>query len=241
MEPVRIAIAASEPRALVTLVGATIVPRLVERDARSAHVALVAGGALLLGGDRVDIAIAVGDGCTLDLEDVGGTVAYSADGVACFWDVEIDVGAGARLTWNGLPLIVAEGANVHRNLRMRLGAGASALVRESIVLGRSGERGGRLRLHTSVRDGDGPVVEEALDADGAHPVPGVLGAHRVLDTILCAGDRPPPVRVDGVTVMALEAPGATARYLGDHAHSSPLAAVWRDWSAAPAAEERGTP
>ncbi len=238
MRATRITIDAGDPRARVTLAAGAVVPRLIERGPRSARIALVAGGALLLGGDRVDIMIAVGDGCTLDLEDIGATVAYAADGVASFWDVGITLGEDARLRWAGLPLIVADGADVHRSTRIRLGVGAVALVRESVVLGRSGERGGRVRVSLSVADGDGPVLEEALDADGAHPVPGVLGAHRVLDTIMRAGDRPDPVSVPGVAFMALSAPGGIVRFLGAAAHESPLTPIWNEWSAAPAAVER---
>lgn len=230
MSATRITVDAGGSRARVTLDAGTIVPRLIERGPRSARIALVAGGAVLLGGDRIDIVIAVAAGCTLDLDDIGGTVAYGADGVASFWTVDVTVGAGARLRWAGLPLIVSDGADVHRSTRIRLGRDAVAMVRESVVLGRSGERGGRLHLSTSIADDDGPLLEEALDADGAHPVPGVLGAHRVLDTIIRVGDRPDPVSAAGVAFMALDEPGGMARYLGAAAHTSPLGTVWNAWS-----------
>ncbi|NQX26506.1 urease accessory protein UreD [Microbacteriaceae bacterium VKM Ac-2854] len=240
IRPTRIAVAAGESRARVELAAGTIVPRLIERGPRSARIALVAGGALLLGGDRIDIAVTVGDGCTLELEDIGGTVAYGADGVASFWEVEITVGADARLSWAGLPLVVSDGADVHRCTRIRLAPGAVALVRESLLLGRSGERGGRARIRTSVTDSVGPVLEEALDIDGAHPVPGVLGGHRVFDSIVCAGLRPTSASVVGSSVMALDEPGAVARFLGAAAHASTLAPVWNEWAAEVAALERST-
>ena len=239
MSLTRIAVDAAAPRARVALVAGAVIPRLISRGPRSARVALVAGGAQLLGGDRIEIAIAVGDDCTLELEDVGGTVAYSADGVASFWDVEIAVGARARLTWAGLPLIVSDGANVYRSTRITLGADGTALVRESTVWGRSGERGGVAHLRSTVTDQDGAVFDEVLDADGAHPVPGVLGENSVLDSMLCVGYRPEmsgsPMAASA-TVMVLVAPGYVARYLGTHAHQSPLTALWDDWCAAPAAE-----
>ncbi|WP_350350884.1 urease accessory protein UreD [Microbacterium sp. A8/3-1] len=238
MSSTRIAIHADEPRTRVDLVAGAIVPRLIERGPRSARIALVAGGALLLGGDRVDIAVTVGSGCTLDLEDIGGTVAYASDGVAAFWDVEVTLGADSRLRWAGLPLVIADSADVHRQTRIRLGDGAIAVIRESVVLGRSGERGGRIRHRTSVADAEGPVLEEELDADGGAPVPGVLGANRVLDTIIRVGDRPPAATGRGATFMALSAPGAIARYLGDAAHASPLAEIWNEWADLPLAVER---
>lgn len=226
----RIRIDAGAPRARVTLEAGTIVPRLIGRGPRSAHIALVAGGALLLGGDRVDILISVGVGCTLDLEDIGGTVAYAADGVSSFWAVEIILAEGARIRWAGLPLVVADGADVHRSTRIRLGRDAIAVVRESVVLGRSGERGGQVHLCASMSDEDGPILEEALDADGELPVPGVLGHHRVIDTIVRIGDRPPELSMSGVAIMELSEPGGMARFLGTAAHASPLSAVWNEWS-----------
>ncbi|RAG63391.1 urease accessory protein, partial [Burkholderia multivorans] len=49
-------------------------PRLITRSAGGrAHVAIVAGGAALLGGDAVSIRIRVGPGCSLLIEDIGGT------------------------------------------------------------------------------------------------------------------------------------------------------------------------
>lgn len=234
----RIALEAGEPRARVELAAGTIVPRLIERGQRSARIALVAGGALLLGGDRVEIAVVVGEGCSLELEDIGGTVAYGADGVPCFWEVDVQLRVGASLSWAGQPLIVADGADVHRSTRVRLADGAVVLLRESLVLGRSGERGGVARIRTSVRDAEGPVLEETLEADGAHGVPGVLGAHRVLDSIVCAGLRPSALSVAGVTVMALDASGSVARFLGATTHASPLAPIWTDWSAVVGADAR---
>lgn len=205
--------------------------RLITRDAAHAEVALVAGGAMLLGGDHVVVSVQVDAGCALTLTDIGGTVAYDGDGQECRWDAHVRLGDGARLTWAGLPFVVAQGADVRRTTTARLGAGAALTLRETVVLGRSGEHGGRLVLRTDIADDVGPILVEELAASGDRPVPGVLGDHTVIDTvtdvrgsftadserIASAPDR------DGAVVLRLERAGTLTRWLGPATHLSPLA------------------
>lgn len=210
--------------------------RLVTRDGARAEVALVAGGAMLLGGDHVVISVRVDPGCALTLTDVGGTVAYDGDGQACRWDADISLGPGAHLAWAGLPFVVAGGADVRRTTTALLGAGAGLSLRETVVLGRSGERGGRIVLRTDVADDVGPILVEELTAAGNHPVPGVLGHHAVIDTLTdvrgCTDvavdrlDHAPglgeaPVGGGAVT-LRLERGGTLTRWLGASTHLSPL-------------------
>lgn len=228
MPVTRVALRPGVDVASVDLAAGLLVPRLISRAASTATVALVAGGALLLGGDRVEIDVDVAPGCRLDLTDVGGTVAYDAQGVSSSWSVRINVGDGGSLSWHGLPLVAATGADVERTMRVDLGIGARALVRETTVLGRSGETGGRVAQRTQVWAGDLPVVVEAFDADANRPAPGIIGTHRVVDTVLAVGYRPPVSDVD----LQLAQPGAIARFLGTQAHLSELDRVWERWSAA---------
>ncbi|WP_158280903.1 urease accessory protein UreD [Promicromonospora sp. AC04] len=165
--------------------------RLVARDGTRAEVALVAGGAMLLGGDHVIVSVRVDPGCALTLTDVGGTVAYDGDGKACRWDADIRLGPGAGLTWAGLPFVVASGADVRRTTTARLATDARLTLRETVVLGRSGECGGRITLRTDVADDVGPILVEELTAAGDHPVPGVLGDHAVIDTVTDVRGSPP--------------------------------------------------
>lgn len=228
----------SSSRARVTMsscAGTALVPRLIGRTERSAQVALVAGGAMLLGGDRLDVRLAVGAGCTLELTEVGGTVAYDSDGVASSWTVDADLGPGATLVWMGLETVVASGADLTRTLRLRLGPGACALIRETTVLGRSGEHGGRARLVSDVRYDGVPLLVEDFDVRGDHPVPGICDGARVVDTVLLAGRRP----ADAAGSMALDGPGALARFLGDQTHRSPMPGVWSRWAAELGGAARG--
>lgn len=220
----RISIAAAEPRARVGLVVGPLAPRLVERSANSAVIAVAAAQMLMLDGDDVRIEVEVGPGCLLEIEDVGGTVAYPGD---CTWRLVARVGAGGRLVWRGLPFVVAAGARVARSTVIRLGAGSAALVRETIVLGRHGEVGGRIRSDSSIDGEGGAVLVEHFEADATRPEVGVLGRHRVIDSVTAAGYRPH----DLGGALVLEAEGALARRLDSETHASDLDAVWTRWRA----------
>jgi urease accessory protein len=229
-------------RARLTTRAGALVPRVIETGPAFARVALVASGALLLGGDSVRLTITVEADCVLELEDIGGTVAYNADGQGSEWLVEVTVEANALLIWHGLPFVVADGANVDRRTSVTLrGPGALACLRETIVLGRTGERGGAIDLRTTVQTTHEGAADEALFVEhvsvrGAAPVPGVVGGNRVLDSLLLLGARAParsvPVRAVGATeVLELEGPASIARSLQLEAHRSVLSPVWTDWCA----------
>ncbi|QJW35839.1 urease accessory protein UreD [Cellulosimicrobium protaetiae] len=146
-------------------------PRVLSTGRRTARVALVATRALLLGGDHVRIEVHVGEGVELELVEVSGTVAYAGRGRSASWDVEVRVDAGALLVWDALPFVVADGADVERTTRVSLADGGTqgdrgvALLRETLVLGRTGEVGGRLRSRTRV-DLSGPVAPRILGGVG---------------------------------------------------------------------------
>ena len=221
----RISVRPGETRARVELVTGALAPRLVDRDATSARVALAAAQMLLLDGDRVLIEIEVGVGCTLELEDVGGTVAYPG---TSSWHVRARIGEGGRLLWNSLPFVVTSEGHARRRTDLELGAGAVVLLRETLVLGRHGEIGGSIDSALTATDDRGPVLVERLEADAARPGPGVLGTHRVMDSVIAIGFRPPAAPGD----LVLERPGAVARFLGPNAHSSTLDPVWAQWRSA---------
>ncbi|WP_435737001.1 urease accessory protein UreD [Cellulosimicrobium sp. PMB13] len=190
-----------------------------------ARVALVATRALLLGGDHVRVEVHVGEGVELELVEVSGTVAYTGRGRAASWSVDVVVEAGGLLVWDALPFVVAEGADVARSTDVRLGAGAVALLRETLVLGRTGETGGRLRSSTRAEHVVRPVLAggpqhdggeisppgrsdpvcleparelfvEDLDLGADRALPGILGTARVVDSVLLLGARPPALHPD---------------------------------------------
>ncbi|WNB86597.1 urease accessory protein UreD [Cellulomonas sp. ATA003] len=209
-----------------------LAPYPLDDDGRTLRVALVATGALLLGGDHVGIRVRVGAGVVLELVETSGTVAYDGRGESARWEVDVEVEAGGVLVWDAQPFVVATGADVHRTTSVRLGAGAVACLHETVVLGRTGEHGGRLLTSLRVDDPTGPVLHEELRLDGARPEPGVLGDHRVLDSVVLVGRRPAaaPEPGDAVTVLQLEEPGAVARRAGTEVHRVVLTDVAAAWS-----------
>jgi urease accessory protein len=208
-------------------------PYALGDDGGTLRVALVATGARLLGGDHVRLRVRVGAGAALELVETSGTVAYDGRGRSARWEVDVVVEDGGVLLWDAQPFVVCTGADVHRTTSVRLGAGATACLRETVVLGRSGERGGRLRTAMRVDGPGGAVLVEELLLDGARPEPGVLGEHRVVDSVVLLGRRPDDDALPTVgraTVLRLEEPGAVARRTGREVHRVSLtgtAAAWR--------------
>lgn len=224
-DPTRISLSAAEPRARVDVSVGLLAPRVIGRGPRSALVAVSAAQMLLLDGDELVIEVDVGAGCTLEVEDVGGTVAYP--GVSS-WRLTARLGEAARLVWRGLPFVVASGAQSRRVTEISLAAGAAVLMRETVVLGRHGERGGEVSSQLRIEQENRPVLGEQLEADAAMPHVGVLGSNRVIDSVVAVGYHPPL----GTGDLDLEMPGAIARYLGQDAHASGLDIVWDAWHAA---------
>lgn len=172
------------------------------------RLALVPDRAVLLAGDRVTVSVRVAAGASLEVVEPGGTVAYAMRGEQARWDVTVEVEAGGTLRWYGEPFVVAEGADVHRTLTLDLGADATVALRETLVLGRSGEGPGRLRTRTDVhRDGVPVLVEELDSAVG-------LGDHRVLDQVLHLGAGGP------ADAMVLDSGDRLERWLGADLHRS---------------------
>jgi urease accessory protein len=206
---------------------------VIRADGTGARIGLVATEALLLGGDQIDIEIEVGPGCWLELVETAGTVAYDANGVSSSWTVRIRVGAGGVLLWAGEPFVVSHGANVRRRTVIDLDEGAVACLRETIVLGRTGETGGAIRSHMSVRRSQKTLLEEDLDLTdiGVRRLPGILGSARVIDSAILLGMRAPVIpELHSGQRFDLDGPGSVARSLGSTLVASPVGAVSRQWS-----------
>ncbi|HWH98541.1 MAG TPA: urease accessory protein UreD, partial [Pseudolysinimonas sp.] len=144
------------------------------------------------------------------------------------WRLAARIDEAGRLIWRGLPFVVASGARARRVTEISLAPGAAVLMRETVVLGRHGEKGGDVRSDTRIELEDHPVLLERLEVDAAIPQIGVLGTNRVIDSVIAVGYRPP----SAAGALILETPGAIARHLSRDAHNSGLDEVWESWHAA---------
>lgn len=198
-----------------------------------ARVALVATTALLLGGDAVRTRVEVGPGAWLDLHDVAGTVAYDGQGQRATWSVEIDVAEGGTLRWRGEPLVVADGADVRRASVATLADDATLLLREALVLGRTGQVGGSVRVSSRIDRGGRPLLVEEQHFDPAgRQRPGLLGEARVIDSLLAVGPRvfgrgTSPRPPGGAATYALpDGHGTLTRFLGRELAASNVPDHW---------------
>jgi urease accessory protein len=224
MPTTRIEVSGDPARPRCLLRAGLLVPRLLPAADGGVRVALVASTALLLAGDRVVVEVSVGPGLRLDVTEVAGTVAYAMRGAGARWDARVELGAGAGLTWAGLPFVVADGARVCRATDVDLGLGAAAALRETLVLGRTGQEGGVLDTRTRVRLDGRPLLAESLRLDPrARRDPTALAGARCLDTVTLIGHR----LVDHPDVLQLDATGSFARRLVDHLHDSRLDDTFR--------------
>ena len=197
--------------------------RLPDEDGR-VRVALVASQALLLAGDDVRIEVDVAAGHALEIVEVTGTVAYDMRGGHASWIVDVRLAADAVLVWPSLPFVVADGADVLRLTHVDLAAGARAVLRETLVLGRSGEAGGRVRTTVRARLGGRPLLVETFVAEPAAVLdPALLDGARCLDTLLVLG-----ARLDHPGALQLEREGTMLRAMATRAHDADLGGIVAD-------------
>ena len=101
-------------------------------------------------------------------------------------ELDITVGDGAHLELEDAPLVVAEGADVVRTTTIRLGDGATAVVRDLVVLGRAGEGRGRLESLLRIEGPEGVILHDALriepGADDAYVA--LAPGHRAVGTLV---------------------------------------------------------
>lgn len=210
----------SDARVRVTARGGPLRVVTLAAGHGAARVALVPTRALLLAGDAVEVECEVGDGLTLHVQETSGTVAYDMRGGSASWSFSAGVGAGSLLVLDTRPWVSSGGSHVTRTTTVRLGAAATLLARETLVLGRSGEPPGALESRTTITRGARPVLVEELRS--AH-----LAPHRVLDSILAVGTsgQPPP---GSPSPMRLETGDRLWRRLGREAHETAAALdpVW---------------
>ena len=171
----------------------------------------------------MELTVEVGPGARLDLFDVAGTVAYHGRGRPASWRTTVTLAEGATLTYAGQPFVVSDGADATRTLQLDLAGSARLRLRETLVLGRVGQAGGRVRSRTDLRVGGTEAWREDTDLDpaGIRDRPGLLGGHRVVDTVLTVG-RPAEPAPPAVAYALVGDVGTVTRWLGQELADSPL-------------------
>lgn len=163
-------------------------PLLLRPTAGAVHLVSGAGGPL--GGDETRLDIEVGPGASLVLHSVAATIALPGRGGSSALLVRASVGPGGRLGWLVEPTVVADGADHRSRIAVELADGAALELRDEVVLGRSGEVGGRVRSAVHVTAGGNPVLRSELVLDGADAItrgPALLGGNRCAGTLLTVG------------------------------------------------------
>jgi urease accessory protein len=165
-------------------------PLVLRRTADAVY--LVSGAAGPLGGDTLELRIEVRAGATLRLRTVAAAVALPGRyGEESRLTVTATVGPGARLEYLPEPTVAADGARHRTEVTVSLAADATLLLRDEVLLGRHGERGGACRTRLAVdrhgARGWRPLLRHELDVSGTDAAgfgPAVLAGHRAAGTLL---------------------------------------------------------
>ena len=190
------------------------------------HLVQAAGGPL--GGDELALAVHLGAGTCLQVRSAGATVVQpSSPAAAAQWTVAADLADGAVLDWRPEPMVVCDGAELGSSMTVALQRGARAMLREVVVLGRVGQRGGRFDGELTVEREGVPLLAHTLLLDGADPVltgPAGTGGARVVGMLTVVGegiDGPPQDAGEQPGLRwacsALDGPGRLMVALGDRA------------------------
>jgi urease accessory protein len=186
------------------------VPLVLRRSPEAVY--LVSAAAAPLGGDHLDLRIEVRAGATLCLRTVAASLALPGlDGEESLLTVTATVAAGGRLEYLPEPVVVADGARHVAGIRVSVAEGGSLVLRDELILGRHGERGGAYRASLHADYAGRPLLRQELDVSGTDAVaggPAILSGHRAVATLLQVDPAlaaVPPAAGPWVAVMPLAA------------------------------------
>jgi urease accessory protein len=168
----------------------------------------------MTGGDGLSYGLTLESGCRVTATTQTAERAYRAEAGVARVIVDHELGAGAHLDWLPQETILFEGSALERVTTVSLAAGASCLLLEAVVLGRTamGEVVRRVRLtdRRQVTRSGVPVLVEPLRLSDAALVAGVgvLGHARAFASLALVADGA-EARVGAVRVV-LDEPGVQA-------------------------------
>lgn len=157
-----------------------------------AVVHLVNSASSPLGGDELTLTVRVGAGARLRLSGVAATLALPGQGTdGSRSTVHIEVERDGVLEYLPEPTVLTSRARHTAELIAALDDDARLRTRETLVLGRVGERPGRLRTTQRVVRAGVPLLHQTLDVGVLDASVAHLAGHRVLATeLLVGGDEP---------------------------------------------------
>ena len=173
-------------------------PLVLRRTAGAVY--LVGGAAGPIGGDLLSLRIEVGAGALLRLRTSAAAVALPGPGGGeSVLSVTASVASGGRLEFLPEATVAAAGARHRVEMRLCLEAGAALVLRDELLLGRYGERGGSCRTRLRVDLDGAPLLRHELAVCGEDETslgPAVLSGHRAAGSLLRVGPGAVPVTTD---------------------------------------------
>ena len=167
----------------------SLAPLVLRRTPEAVYLVSAAAGPL--GGDQLSLTITVRAGASLCLRTVAASVALPGpDDAESVTTVTVSVAAGGCLEYLPEPAVVADNARHATDIRVTLAEGASLVLREELILGRHGERGGSYRASLRVDYAGRPLLRQFLEVSGTDDAargPAVLAGHRACGTLLRVG------------------------------------------------------
>lgn len=164
----------------------------LEADAASLMLLNPTGG--VLGGDRLETRVRLGEGAQVCLSTPSATRVYRSTGAAAEQRFVATLGAGARLEYMPDHLIPSPGARLRQQTEIRLAPGATALVWDAWAVGRPAREEtwcfAELDIALRIDDAQGPLLHERARLEGRPFWAGLGGAEGMayVGTFAVAGD-----------------------------------------------------
>jgi urease accessory protein len=164
-------------------------PLALRRTPEAVYLVSATGGPL--GGDHLWLQVTVRAGASLRLRTVAASVALPGmDDAESVLTVTATVEPDGVLEYLPEPAVVASGARHATDIRVTLADGARLVLRDELILGRHGERGGAYRGSLRADYAGRPLLRQSLEVSGTDEVsrgPAILSGHRACGTLLRVG------------------------------------------------------
>ncbi|WP_062997332.1 urease accessory protein UreD [Nocardia mikamii] len=184
---------------------------------------LIGAAATPLGGDELDIRVAVEPGARLVVRSVAATIVLPGRITrmsTASWS--FDIGAGGELDFDPEPTVVAGGAEHRAVTTVRLAADARIRLRERVQIGRTGEDHGRWCGDLVADICALPLLRHRLELGVGTAADDLLSAPRALCSELRFPDESPAATIGvAAAVLPLAAGGSLSTWTGARLSDTP--------------------